>query len=95
MLIEQRVSLKKIQKLMGHSDIKTTMNYYGHLIERVDEKNEEKFSMISAIRKEVCGKSVARKSELMTCLADAITSSLRSCLSGDASTTTRMARTLG
>ena len=59
MLIEQRMNLKKIQKLMGHSDIKTTMNYYGHLIERVAEKNEEKFSLIGAIRKESCGKSVA------------------------------------
>ena len=59
MLIEQRVNLKKIQKLMGHSDIKTTMNYYGHLIERATEKDEEKFSMIDIIRKESCVKSVA------------------------------------
>ena len=59
MLIEQRVNLKKIQKLMGHSDIKTTMNYYGHLIERVAEKNEEKFSMIRHSQRtlwQICGK---------------------------------------
>lgn len=37
MLIEQKVSLKRIQKLMGHADIQTTLNVYGHLIERAEE----------------------------------------------------------
>ncbi|WP_245331123.1 tyrosine-type recombinase/integrase [Mesorhizobium sophorae] len=33
MLIEERTNLKKIQKLMGHANIETTLNVYGHLIE--------------------------------------------------------------
>lgn len=39
MLIEQKVSLKRIQKLMGHADIQTTLNVYGHLIERAEESD--------------------------------------------------------
>ena len=38
MLIEQRVNLKRVQYLMGHEDIRTTLNVYGHLIERVEAK---------------------------------------------------------
>ena len=37
MLIEQRVSLKRVQYLMGHEDVRTTLNVYGHLIERVEQ----------------------------------------------------------
>lgn len=59
MLIEQKVNLKRIQKIMGHSDIKTTMNVYGHIIERADERNNQRISMIGMIRDELCGKSVA------------------------------------
>ena len=40
MLIEQRTNLKKIQKLMGHEDIKTTLNIYGHLIEQHETSND-------------------------------------------------------
>ena len=36
MLIEQKRNLKKIQKLMGHEHIKTTLNIYGHLIEKAE-----------------------------------------------------------
>ena len=36
MLIEDRTNLKRIQKLMGHRDIETTLNTYGHLIERAE-----------------------------------------------------------
>jgi site-specific recombinase XerD len=36
MLIEQRVNLKRVQYLMGHEDIHTTLNVYGHLIERAE-----------------------------------------------------------
>jgi integrase len=50
MLIEQKINLKRIQQLMGHSDIKTTMNVYGHIIERVEDKAKEKFSLINSIR---------------------------------------------
>lgn len=36
MLIERKVNLKKIQTLMGHANIETTLNVYGHLIEDAD-----------------------------------------------------------
>lgn len=59
MLIEKRINLKRIQNLMGHSDIKTTLNVYGHLIERADDRNKDRISMVGMIREERCGKSVA------------------------------------
>ncbi|PPC99385.1 MAG: site-specific integrase [Hyphomicrobium sp.] len=59
MLIERKVSLKRIQKLMGHSDIKTTLNVYGHIIERVEEEYEDQISLIGMIRESGCGESVA------------------------------------
>ena len=40
-LIAQRRDLKTIQSLMGHEDIKTTLNVYGHLAERAEAKHEE------------------------------------------------------
>jgi integrase len=51
MLIDQRVNLKRIQKLMGHEDIKTTLNVYGHLIERQEREGNKKISMLSHIIK--------------------------------------------
>ena len=63
MLIEQKINLKKIQKVMGHSDIKTTMNVYGHIIEKASSKDDDRISMIGFIRENSCGKSVARTSE--------------------------------
>ena len=33
MLIEKKNNLKKIQTLMGHTNIETTLNVYGHLLE--------------------------------------------------------------
>lgn len=35
---KKRLSAKRIQKLMGHSDIMTTYNVYGHLIETEDDE---------------------------------------------------------
>lgn len=35
-LIANRKDLKTIQTLMGHEDIKTTLNVYGHLLKRND-----------------------------------------------------------
>ena len=32
MLIEKKTNLKKIQTLMGHTNIETTLNVYGHLV---------------------------------------------------------------
>ncbi|MEW8524833.1 MAG: site-specific integrase [Candidatus Thiodiazotropha endolucinida] len=60
MLIEQRVNLKRIQKLMGHEDVKTTLNVYGHLIEKAETAGEERIGMLQRISPaESCGNSVA------------------------------------
>jgi len=59
MLIENRVNLKRIQKLMGHSDIQTTLNVYGHVIERVEFEQESRTCLISGLGQNSCGKSVA------------------------------------
>jgi len=59
MLIEQRVNLKRVQTLMGHSNITTTLNIYGHLIERADISEEKKAGLLSRIAESSCGKSVA------------------------------------
>jgi integrase len=66
MLIERRLNLKRIQKLMGHANIETTLNTYGHLIEREDDKSS-RFGVVGAITKKPskkpskksCGKAVA------------------------------------
>lgn len=52
MLIEQRVNLKRIQYLMGHEDIRTTLNVYGHLIERVEAKKEKPIGLLAAMAAE-------------------------------------------
>lgn len=60
MLIENRVNLKRIQKLMGHSDIQTTLNIYGHVVERVEWEKDEQTRLISSITsKKTCGEFVA------------------------------------
>lgn len=50
MLIDQRMNLKRIQKLMGHEDITTTLNVYGHLIEKAESADEEKKGMLSLLQ---------------------------------------------
>jgi integrase len=58
MLIEKKVNLKKIQTLMGHTNIETTLNVYGHLLE--DERTTTASpGMISDMLRPSCGKSVA------------------------------------
>jgi integrase len=49
MLIEKRVNLKRIQKLMGHTNIATTLNIYGHLIEKAEAQNEDRIGLISEL----------------------------------------------
>lgn len=50
MRIEQRVNLKRLQKLMGHEKIETTMNVYGHLIERVEAAAEQHTGLLASLR---------------------------------------------
>ncbi len=59
MLIDQKVNLKRIQKLMGHRNITTTLNVYGHLIEKAEDAEAENVGLLSALSKNSCGKSVA------------------------------------
>jgi integrase len=59
MLIEQNVSLKRIQKLMGHTNIATTLNVYGHIIERAEMAQEKATGLLGRISQEGCGKNVA------------------------------------
>jgi len=59
MLIENRVNLKRIQKLMGHTNIATTLNIYGHLIERAEVGDQDKVGLLARISQNSCGKSVA------------------------------------
>ncbi len=63
MLISNRVSLKRIQRLMGHSDIQTTLNIYGHVIERVEWEEQEKTCLIASMTRNSCGESVASARE--------------------------------
>lgn len=50
MLIEQRVNLKRVQYLMGHEDIRTTLNVYGHLIERIEAKAAKSQGLLASMR---------------------------------------------
>lgn len=59
MLIAQKENLKRIQKLMGHEDIKTTLNTYGHLIEQAESANDQKPGMLASMSRFSCGESVA------------------------------------
>lgn len=49
MLIEKRVNLKRIQKLMGHRNITTTLNIYGHLIEKAESTGEQASGLIASL----------------------------------------------
>ena len=59
MLIDRRVNLKRIQTLMGHRNIQTTLNVYGHLIERAETASDSRTSVLSFVQRTSCGKSVA------------------------------------
>jgi len=49
MLIEQKVNLKRIQRLMGHEKIETTLNVYGHIIERVEAVTAKRAGMLASL----------------------------------------------
>lgn len=60
MLIEQRLNLKRIQTLMGHSSISTTFDVYGHLIERMEHEDNGMTGMLARrLQPNPCGNSVA------------------------------------
>ena len=50
MLIEQRVNLKRVQYLMGHEDIRTTLNVYGHLIDRAEVTPDQTRGMLASMQ---------------------------------------------
>jgi integrase len=49
MLIDQRINLKRIQTLMGHRNIQTTLNVYGHLIERAETATQVRTSVLTCM----------------------------------------------
>jgi integrase len=59
MLIEKKTNLKKIQALMGHTNIETTLNVYGHLLEDSDRDKIGSVGLLSGMLEKSCGKSVA------------------------------------
>ena len=60
MLFEKKANLKKIQTVMGHTNIETTLNVYGHLLEDADRKDDEPVGMLGSLLNNSCGVSVAR-----------------------------------
>ena len=58
-LIANRTDLKTIQTLMGHEDIKTTLNVYGHLLKRVPTKPKRSGGMLASLARklmwQICG----------------------------------------
>lgn len=58
MLIERQVNLKKIQSLMGHSSIETTLNTYGHLFEEEDDDKISNIGMLGSLLDAEAGVSV-------------------------------------
>lgn len=49
MLIKRQLNLKKIQSLMGHNSIETTLNVYGHLLEDGDDDKITNVGMLGAL----------------------------------------------
>lgn len=43
-LINQKFDAKEIQTILGHEDIRTTYNIYGHLIQNYDPEKVNKIS---------------------------------------------------
>tara|TARA_R100000789_G_scaffold98887_2_gene103831 strand:- start:12234 stop:13331 length:1098 start_codon:yes stop_codon:yes gene_type:complete len=58
MLIERQVNLKKIQTLMGHNNIETTLNTYGHLLKDADDDKISNIGLLGGMMNS-CGRPVA------------------------------------
>ena len=65
MLIEQGHNLKRIQYLMGHADIQTTLNVYGHIIERIEAEIKKPVGLLASMCSQPCGKTVSDRHELL------------------------------
>lgn len=63
MLIEQGYNLKLIQNLMGHADIQTTLNVYGHVIERTEMNARKPVGLLASMAQDSCGEPVARNTQ--------------------------------
>lgn len=50
MLIEKRMNLKKIQTLMGHANIDTTLNVYGHLLEEAESGPQSAIGLLGRMK---------------------------------------------
>ena len=61
MLIEKKTNLKKIQTLMGHTNIETTLNVYGHLLEEQERKEDAPAGLLGGLLQYSCGVSVAQR----------------------------------
>lgn len=59
-LIDNKVNLKQIQRLMGHTNIATTLSVYGHLIERAEAVSDSNVGLLNILNQRSCGKSVAK-----------------------------------
>jgi integrase len=60
MLIEKKTNLKKIQTLMGHTNIETTLNVYGHLLEEQERKEDAPVGLLGDLLQASRGISVAQ-----------------------------------
>lgn len=60
MLIESRVNLKRIQQLMGHTNVTTTLNIYGHLIERAEIASRDRVGLLARIGRTGSAESTPR-----------------------------------
>lgn len=59
LLIEKKTNLKRIQALMGHSNIETTLNVYGHLLDDAEDDHIAENGLLGGLLPETCGDSVA------------------------------------
>ncbi len=59
-LIARRTNLKRLQKLMGHENVRLTLDVYGHLIEAAELGDEAPIGMLAGLSTAACGNSVAQ-----------------------------------
>jgi len=52
LLINQGVHAKIISERLGHADIQTTMNIYGHFLRQADEKATQKLDEVLLLKTE-------------------------------------------